>query len=349
MQIYRVSYRTRGFVRLARYALRWAYMVTNKAKHRARVLAFWHKHGLTAATEAFQVSERTLYNWQANLKQGGGQLEALNNKSTAPRVRRVRRWPEAVVQEIRNIRSEHPNLGKDKIHVFLSGFCRERQLRCPSISTIGNLIRDLGGLRIFPKKVSYFGRIKPLKRAKVLRKPKDFKAFYPGHCGSFDTIERIIHGSRRYILTFTDVFSRFSLAWATGSHASQAATEFFDLVKFLFPFPFAHILTDNGSEFSKHFSETLKRLHLTHWHTYPKTPKMNTHCERFNRSIQEEYVDYHAGELLSPETFNRGLMKYLLWYNTERPHFGLKLQTPVRFITQHYPQDCKTYLTNTAC
>jgi hypothetical protein len=32
---------------------------------------------------------------------------------------------------------------------------------------------------------------------------------------------------------------------------------------------------------------------------YPKTPKMNAHCERFNRTIQECFVDYHENLLLT--------------------------------------------------
>jgi len=148
------------------------------------------------------------------------------------------------------------------------------------------------------------------------------------------------------ILTFTDLYSRFSLAWATNSHASKAAKEFFALTVFLFPFPLEYILTDNGSEFKKHFDAELKRLHKEHWHTYPKQPKMNTHDERFNRSLQEEYIDYHEQELLDPASFNAGLMKHLLWHNTERPHFGINLKAPVEFITNHNPSDCNMYLTN---
>jgi len=346
MQIHRLSYQVKGFVRITDYALRFAYMVTDQAKEKARILNFWQKYGLTATTEAFKIKERTLYYWQAKLKKGNGQLEALNGGSKAPKNKRLRLWPEPIKQKIKDLRTEHPNLSKEKIHPFLLVHCQENNLTCPSVSTIGNLIRDMGGLRTFSQRVSHFGKVKLLKRAKVLRKPRNFQALYPGHCGSFDTVEKIIQGCRRYVLTFTDVYSRFSLAWSTTSHASLAVKEFFNLVTFLFPYPLAYALTDNGSEFKKHFNEELIRLHVAYYHTYPKTPKMNAHCERFNMSLQEEYLDYHQSELLLPEKFNVGLMKYLLWYNTERPHFGLKLQTPVNFITNSSP-DCKMYLTNT--
>lgn len=347
MQIHRLSYQVKGFVKLARYAIRWTRMITETAKHRLKVLTFWKQYGLKAALAAFGVSRRTLFNWQATLQAGNNNPESLNDHPKRPQHIRVRCWPETIKNEIKCLRDEHPNLGKDKIQVFIAPFCKANKLPCPSVSTIGNLIKDMGGLRKFPVKVRHNGKVVPFKRAKRTRKPKNFVAEYPGHCGSFDTVEKIIYGSRRYVITFTDVYSRFSLAWATTSHASLAAKEFFDLVTFLFPFPLANILTDNGSEFMKYFDVELRRLHLTHWHTYPRTPKMNAHCERFNRSIQEEHIDYHTSELLNPTKFNANLMKYLIWFNTERPHWGLKLQTPVQFINANFPKECNMYLTNT--
>jgi transposase InsO family protein len=347
MQIHRLSYQVRGFVKITDYAIRYARMVTEKAKHKARVLAFWGRHGLKATEEAFKVKRRTLYYWQSQLVKGEGRLEGLNEGLKRPKSVRKRDWPQEIKDEIKRLRQEHPNLGKDKIHPFLKEFCQKEKLTCPSISTIGNLIKDMGRLRTFPVKVRHNGAIVPRKRAKRARKPKHFIALYPGHCGSFDTIEKVIHGCRRYIITFTDVYSRFSLAWATTSHASKAAKTFFDFTLFLFPFPFTYVLTDNGSEFMKHFDAELKQLHLTHWHTYPKMPKMNPHVERFNRSIQEEHIDYHEPELLEPEQFNKGLMKYLLWYNTKRPHWSLNMKSPVEFIQTNHPQECNMYLTDT--
>ena len=58
------------------------------------------------------------------------------------------------------------------------------------------------------------------------------------------------------------------------------------MVTEVFPYPLQSVLTDNGSEFMKHFDEEIRRLHKTHWHTYPRTPKMNAHVERFNRTFR---------------------------------------------------------------
>ena len=47
-------------------------MVTNKAKHKLKVLVFWQKFGKEATTTAFKTKERTLYERKAKLKKGGG-------------------------------------------------------------------------------------------------------------------------------------------------------------------------------------------------------------------------------------------------------------------------------------
>jgi transposase InsO family protein len=57
------------------------------------------------------------------------------------------------------------------------------------------------------------------------------------------------------------------------------------------------VLSDNGSEFEADFAQLLEERGIKRWYTYPKTPKMNAHAERFNRTIQESFVDYHE-ELL---------------------------------------------------
>jgi len=330
-------------------AVRWQYMITDKAKRKFEILVFWEKHGLEATMDAFQLSRRTLFLWKKQMKEGKGKPEALNEQSKAPENIRIRAWPLELLEEIKRMRMEHPNLGKAKLQLLLKYFCIQNSIPIPSVSTVGRLIGDMGGLRIFPQKVTHFGKIKKANRKKVKRKPKNFKATYPGHCVALDTVERFVNGCRRYIITFEDIYSRFGFAWSTTSHASKAATEFFELCRMVFPVPFEHVLTDNGSEFKKNFTEKLQELHLTHYHTYPRTPKMNAHCERFNRTIQEEFVDFHAHKLLEPETFNVILMEWLLWYNTERPHYALNLQSPLRYLLQYSKtqQECNYGWTDT--
>jgi hypothetical protein len=229
-------------------------MVSEKALKKARILVFWEKHGLEATLDAFPVKKRTLYYWKSIWEKSDKKLESLNDKSRAPQKKRVREWPKEIISEIKRLRFEHPNLGKEKVYPELKIFCEKSNLQCPTVTTIGRIIKDCGGLRMFPQKVSHFGKIKKPRMAKKLRKPKDFQATHPGHLVALDTIERRIHScDRRYIITFEDIYTRFTFAWSTKSHASQAAKEFFSLCLKIFPFPIQFVLTDNGSEFAKEF------------------------------------------------------------------------------------------------
>lgn len=67
---------------------------------------------------------------------------------------------------------------------------------------------------------------------------------------------------------------------------------------------------------------------ITHYHTYPKTPKQNARCERVNRTIQDEFMIKHGNLLFDNLTlFSQKLRNYLHWYNFKRVHhrFGNKM------------------------
>ena len=76
---------------------------------------------------------------------------------------------------------------------------------------------------------------------------------------------------------------------------------------------------------------------------------MNAHCERFNRTVQEEFLDYQE-ELLFTDlhTFNERLFEWLGCYNLERPHHALALRTPIDVISDFTRQQCRMYWPNTA-
>ena len=56
--------------------------------------------------------------------------------------------------------------------------------------------------------------------------------------------------------------------------------------------------------------------------------------ERFNRTLQEEFLS--VGKLIREDilSLNKHLQKWLDWYNNLRPHYALKYQTPNRFYSQ---------------
>ena len=44
------------------------------------------------------------------------------------------------------------------------------------------------------------------------------------------------------------------------------------------------------------------------------------HIEKFNRSIQEEFIDWQESYFDNLDDFNNLLIDQLLWYNTRRPY-----------------------------
>ena len=342
---------TKGFISTWERVIRFRYMISEIAKQRTRILTFWKKHGTEATEEAFGTKRRTLFNWQKNLKAGGGKLESLNPQKTTPKSKRKRTWDTRLLEEIRRLRIVHPNLGAEKLHPLLLDFAdTEGIVEVPGFTTIERLIVDLGGLRTFPQKVTHFGKIKKANRQKVLRKPKDLIPRYPGHVVALDTIEKQRNGRRMYILTAIDIFTRTTFSIATKSHSSKTFAHFFFLIMQMFPYEIKNVLTDNGSEFKKYLARLLKQNNITHYHTYPKTPKMNAHCESFNGTIQEEFVDYHVNLLFDDTTvFNEKLKEYLIFYNTKRVHCAFKNKlTPFavlvgsKYYQEKLPAECKS-------
>jgi len=219
----------KGFLTVYDRAVRYAYMITKTALKRVRVLDHWKKHGLESAIHAFEVSERTLWNWKGRFDACGGKPESLNPGKRTPEKKRRRIWDYRILEELRRLRDKdnHPNLGAEKLHPLLLDFCDANGIeKCPKPTTIERLIADMGGLRTFPEKVTHFGKVKRANRQKVLRKPKDLIPTYPGHVMALDTIEKQRNGRRMYILTAIDIFSRTTFSIATKSHSSKTFAHF---------------------------------------------------------------------------------------------------------------------------
>jgi len=149
MRIFNRFRGTKGFISTWERVIRFRDMITKTAIKRTEILAFWSKHGLPATLDAFKVKRRTLFNWKSALKKGGGKLEVLNKKSTAPKMVRKRTWDYRILDELRRLRDEYPNLGKEKAYPLLKEFSDPLNLKYPKPRTIGRLIKDLGGCGSF--------------------------------------------------------------------------------------------------------------------------------------------------------------------------------------------------------
>jgi len=99
------------------------------------------------------------------------------------------------------------------------------------------------------------------------------------------------------------------------------------------PFEIKGIQTDNGSEFLGEFTKALKKKEIKHYFNYPRYPKGQAYVERMNRTLQEEFVIYCEDyELEDIYEFNKKMLQYMLWYNTERPHHSLNKKSPIQYF-----------------
>jgi len=307
-------------------------MITKEAKQRLKILSFWREHGLKAATDAFGVKRSTLFGWWKVYVDSSRRIESLNPGSQARINNHQREIDPVILKEIRRLRLEEcPNMGKGKVKKNLDIFCKKNKLPFYSESKIGRVIKDK---KIYHhrQKISHFGVVKTTNGRKKERKPKDFVAQESGDLIEIDTIVKFVYGMKRYIITAIDVKTEYSFAYCYRDHGSQSAKDFFKKLEVAFPYRIKAVQTDNGSEFHKYFMDYLEKQDVIHYWNYKGQPTKNGHVERYNRTIQEEFVDWNEILLENEYEFNRKLMDWLLWYNTKRFHWSLKLSSPVDYL-----------------
>jgi transposase InsO family protein len=185
-------------------------------------------------------------------------------------------------------------------------------------------------------KVSLSSVQRTLDRCHLLKKRSPWKRPHDStprpeitHSGALIQVDTIhIHlpdGSRIYVYTLIDLFSRWAYAEVSERISAQLSVDFVLRAKKKAEFLFEMIQSDHGPEFSKWFTHSLERKKIVHRHSRVRTPNDNAHLERFNRTIQEECLDQTAN---SVSNFKKVIPEYLEYYNNERLHMGINYQTP---------------------
>lgn len=158
------------------------------------------------------------------------------------------------------------------------------------------------------------------------------KALNPGDLVEIDTIHLWKNKKERlYVYTLLDVNSRWAYAYATKKLSAKNTIDFLKRARRNSSFDFKCLQSDHGPEFSSHFTRSIKERHR---HSRVRRPNDNAHLERFNRTVQTELLRHIP---LDVGIINGHLKKYLKYYNQERPHLGINLQTPWQILTKVMP------------
>ena len=304
---------------------------TLEAQHRAKVITFWKKYGEEATKDAFGVSRSTLYEWQSRLRGNSGRLSSLEPRSRRPHSVRGMTTPQYKVDAVCALRTAFPYLGSKKVATILK---EDHGIRIGH-ATIGKIIHRYN-LPSSPK--THVAKAKQ-RRKKKTRLPKEFAAKNPGDLVAMDSIVIQELGKKKYIITAVDIATRFAIARTYRRHNSASAADLLQRMQIVLGVPIQKVITDNGSEFHANYEKCCKKLTITHCWTYPKSPKMNPFCERFNRTIQEEaqFPVFTA----SIEEWNAWIAHYIMQYNCYRPHQSLEYKRPFDVLMKLLLQDGK--------
>jgi hypothetical protein len=163
----------------------------------------------------------------------------------------------------------------------------------------------------------------------------EIESHHPGYLGSQDTyyVGTIKGVGRIYQQTYIDTYCKWAQAKLYGSKdALMAADMLNDRVVPMYEEHHIHlqrILTDRGTEYCGKKDEHAYQLYLAiedidHTRTKAKSPQTNGICERFHRTIQDEFyaIAFRKKVYQSIEELQQDLDEWLHWYNHERTHSG---------------------------
>jgi transposase len=306
----------------------------DKAKIKLRAIELFESSGLEATQLAFPgISRRTIYRWRKKYFESGKKLKSLLPISTKPKSVREMVVPYQVLGFIKQLRKKYPRISKYKIKSFLDIFCEENNLSKYSVSWIGKVINRY---KFFFNKRYPVRRkrrsTRQFNRVKYCPKQKDINLGYL----QLDGIKIFFDGYSYYFLSAIELKSRQSWAKRVKSLSGLSAKEFLEEILDEVGYQIHTIQTDNGSEFKGLFDQVIEGLENTnHVWSYPKSPKTNGYVERFNWTIQDEFINYEIDTATYDiNKFDERLEDWMKYYNTIRPHQSLGYMTPNNYLVQ---------------
>jgi transposase InsO family protein len=306
------------------------------AGQRLKIIKFYTKYGEAETKEAFGIGRKTIHVWRKRLSLSQGKLISLIPNSTKPINARGMETDPKVVTFIKNLREAHPRLGKEKIFPLLVSFCKEEGVPPIRESTIGKVIKrnklfyQKEG-RMYHNSNSGFAKNKAkIRKLRIRYSPKHKEL---GHI-QMDTILRFQDGIKYYFYSVIDTKGKFAFCLPFKTLTSGNTLDFYKKLIQIIPYKVKSVQTDNGLEFLGVFEVYLKKISVPHLFTYPRCPKINGVVERFNRSIQDEFVDSNLHLIHNLKIFSLRLADYLLFYNCVRVHKSLENITPLAYLMQ---------------
>lgn len=286
----------------------------------------------------FGITPKTYHKWAKRFEETN--LRKLEDASTAPTRHRVKEYTPRQYERVVLLRRQYIRYGKEKI------LSRYRELypedALISLWKVQNIIQ-IAGIYYQPAKNARSQAKR--KRAEKKKRITELKLkSRQGFLLCLDTVTKYVWGKPRYIFTAIDRYAKLAFARMYTSKNSRNASEFLARLKLLTANRIENVGHDNGSEFQGEFASACQKFGIQQYHSRVKTPKDNAVNERFNRTLQEEFIQ--LGNLTDDTAkFNQRLTEWLIEYNFKRPHASLGYMSPINFIYRYnhllpmYPSD----------
>ncbi len=310
-------------------------------KHKAGLLNLAEELGnVSKACKVMGVSRDTFYRYQELVEDGG--IDSLINRSRrTPNLKN--RVDEQTEKAVLVSAIEFPAYGQHrtsnelrKAGVFVSGS------GVRSIWLRHNLENFKKRLKALEEKVANEGIILTDAQVAALEKKKhddeacgEIETEHPGYLGSQDTfyVGNLKGVGRIYQQTFVDTYSKIAFAKLYTTKTPITAADM--LNDKVLPFferhdlPMLRILTDRGTEYCGRVEHHDYQLYLAindidHTKTKAMSPQTNGICERFHKTILNEFyqVTFRKKLYSTMEELQKDLDEWIETYNNERTHQG---------------------------
>lgn len=314
--------------------------LSQKELDRLRAITIWKEtKDVKLVCETFGISRATFYRWLGQFDPKD--LSSLKERSRSPLRRRRPEWSSEVQRAVRELRTQYPRWGKDKLVVLL-----DRQGHETSASTVGRILGYLKGKGelVEPKRRAISAR-RRARRPYGIRKPKNYVPKAPGDLVQVDTLEvRPLAGISLKQFTARDVISKWDVLEVRTRATAIMAKEFIETLERRMPFKVKALQVDGGSEFYAEFEEECERRKIRLFVLPPKSPKLNGSVERAQRTHTEEFYEIYDCPWNVSE-LNPELRHWEYVYDCVRPHQALGYKTPLQFLKDNgivdhtYPSD----------
>lgn len=295
-----------------------------RAKHRLKIVDWHQRHGknVSLTSRRFGIQRLTLRRWISKARLAG--VNGLNDRSHRPKHLRTMSTTGETIAAVVGVRTQYPAWSKYKIRIVLS-----RQGIIVSASTIGRILKRRGLINhrqsVKRKRAALYPR---------LRFQRGLKIAQPGDLVQLDTkYIMLTSGYKFYQFTAIDVLTKLRILRVYTSQSSKNGRHFLNTCLQELPFTVRAVQTDNGAPFLKEFERRCTELKLTHYFTYPRSPKQNSYVEISHGADQREFY-LQGNKVASYDQYPMMQQRILAWqkiWNEVRPHQALNYLTPQKY------------------